>query len=524
MKPYFLVEYAILDGVKVPIAGEVEDDSNYLSIIVGKNGAGKSRILLNIVSGITINSRLPVFEDDVVPEKYIFRIRNNSMNYNGPSHVIGASYIALGHKNEFWPKNSGNGYHEYKFINKTSPASVICVSNSFFHKFPSDETWPLDHRRLRRSESNIYKNLCLTEINVKSRQARSPINSMFFLQGLIKALVEDQYSLTNTLEMLHSFGEYDGVELSFHLFERLCVFELNEYNSSVEKFRDSLTFHEVFRSGGDDELRNIMDKIKLFLELTGYKENVRRIFPIDDLENPDDYNSYQGRFKHRTCVYKYSFYMNGKGDSSVISDEVRELMVFLNSYGLLIVTDIHFKKSSMSIPLKDLSSGELNILASLILINSEIKDCSVVLIDEPEINLHPKWQEEVIPTLMNCFSHVSGCHFIIATHSPLVASSVKEKNSSVIIIGEDKEKPLIVPGRTIKGRSSDFQLFYTLKYPGPHNEYLIRRLLTIIAKRKNGRDISHEDVLFINDVSDLLIDVEEGDKVKYLLAQAVALI
>ncbi|HBQ5098705.1 TPA: AAA family ATPase, partial [Klebsiella variicola] len=200
------------------------------------------------------------------------------------------------------------------------------------------------------------------------------------------------------------------------------------------------------------------------------------------------------------------------------------LIVYLNSYGLLIVTDVSFIKSSVSIPIKNLSSGELNVLTSLILINSEIKDCSVVLIDEPEINLHPKWQEEIIPTLMGCFSHITGCHFIIATHSPLVASSVKENNSSVIIIDEDKENSLIVPGRVIKGRSSDFQLFYTLKYPGPHNEYLIRRLLTIIAKRKKGIDISHEDVLFIKDASDLLIDREEGDKVKYLLAQALALI
>ncbi|HCM5779675.1 TPA: ATP-binding protein [Klebsiella variicola subsp. variicola] len=219
-----------------------------------------------------------------------------------------------------------------------------------------------------------------------------------------------------------------------------------------------------------------------------------------------------------------SFFVDEKGENSSLSDELRELVCYFNGYGLLTVKDVSFFKSSMSIPLYSLSSGELNVLTTLTLINSEIKDSSLILIDEPEINLHPKWQEEIIPTLLNSFSHISGCHFIIATHSPLIAASIKENNSSVVIIGDNRNDTIILPGSKIKGQSSDFQLFYTLKHPGPHNEYLIRKLLTIIAKRKNGMDISHEDVLFINDVSDLLIDADEGDKVKYLLAQALALI
>jgi len=527
MRPYFLVKSAILDGAEVPISGEIEDDSNYLSIIVGKNGTGKSRTLLNIVSSILINSRLPVFDNATLPEFYTFRIYNESRLNNEFSNMIGATYISNGNENKFWPKAKGNEYYDYSFINKTTPERIICISNSFFHKFPSSESWPLDHRRLRREEGDIYKNLCLSELYVKDRRANSAIKNMYFFQALINALVKSRNSLDNSLKMLNSFGDYDGVELSFHLYERLSVFELNEYNLSVERFRDSLAFQEAFNERReDDELRELMAKVQLFIELTDYKNNVRvrKLFYIDESEKPDLYNSFQYCFEQKQYVSKFSFYMEGRGESSVISEELSDLIVYLNSYGLLSVTDVSFIKSSVSIPLKNLSSGELNILSSLVLINSEIKDRSVVLIDEPEINLHPKWQEEVIPMLMNCFSHITGCHFIIATHSPLIASSVQESNSSVIIIDEVRENSLIVPGRVIKGRSSDFQLFYTLKHPGPHNEYLIRRLLTIIAKRKNGRDISHKDVLFINDVSDLLIDIEEGDKVKYLLAQALALI
>ena len=46
----------------------------------------------------------------------------------------------------------------------------------------------------------------------------------------------------------------------------------------------------------------------------------------------------------------------------------------------------------------------------------------VVLIDEIELHLHPKWQREIIPALTRTFPN---CQFIITTHSPQVISEVK---------------------------------------------------------------------------------------------------
>lgn len=44
--------------------------------------------------------------------------------------------------------------------------------------------------------------------------------------------------------------------------------------------------------------------------------------------------------------------------------------------------------------MKELSSGELSVLLSILKINSEIEENSVVLIDEPEVSLHPAWQKK----------------------------------------------------------------------------------------------------------------------------------
>lgn len=524
MKPYFLVKYSVLDGFEIPISGGRVDESNYLSVIVGKNGSGKSRVLYNIAMSIAINSSLKWYGDEASGDYQFYDLRSFFWEKNYLPKLIGVSYESNGEKSLFWPCGESKQDYSYRYINKTPPANIICVSSSFFHKFPSTNEWPLSERPLRKNDEDIYINLCMTEINKKNGY-HGGRGSNVFGKGLMKSLLMNKDSLSNTLKMLRNYGGYDGVDVSFCFNDQLHLFKLNEYNYSVEDFRDSLNsmdFRDLNIS--DEESCEIMNKIIIFMELVNYKELLKDERFHQEAEEIDYIFTFQHQFKRKPHGVNMSFFVDEKGENSSLSDELRELVYYFNGYGLLTVKDVSFFKSSMSIPLYSLSSGELNVLTTLTLINSEIKDSSLILIDEPEINLHPKWQEEIIPTLLNSFSHISGCHFIIATHSPLIAASIKENNSSVVIIGDNGNDTIILPGSKIKGQSSDFQLFYTLKHPGPHNEYLIRKLLTIIAKRKNGMDISHEDVLFINDVSDLLIDADEGDKVKYLLAQALALI
>ncbi|MGR2836454.1 AAA family ATPase, partial [Vibrio vulnificus] len=62
------------------------------------------------------------------------------------------------------------------------------------------------------------------------------------------------------------------------------------------------------------------------------------------------------------------------------------------------------------------SSGEQCLALMLLGIASQIEDGSLICIDEPEISLHPEWQEEFIPLLESLFSNYTGCHFLIATH------------------------------------------------------------------------------------------------------------
>ena len=50
---------------------------------------------------------------------------------------------------------------------------------------------------------------------------------------------------------------------------------------------------------------------------------------------------------------------------------------------------------------------------------------AVVLIDEIELHLHPRWQQRILPDLMNTFPNAQ---FVVSTHSPQVLSTIQPKH------------------------------------------------------------------------------------------------
>jgi len=63
----------------------------------------------------------------------------------------------------------------------------------------------------------------------------------------------------------------------------------------------------------------------------------------------------------------------------------------------------------------------------------------VVLIDEIELHLHPRWQRDIIPALKKTFPN---CQFIVTTHSPQVISHVHPEG--VFILERNEEEGLFV--------------------------------------------------------------------------------
>jgi predicted ATP-binding protein involved in virulence len=92
------------------------------------------------------------------------------------------------------------------------------------------------------------------------------------------------------------------------------------------------------------------------------------------------------------------------------------------------------KKQGEEISFNQLSDGEKCLLAMvgdlarrLAIANpgleNPLQGSGIVLIDEIELHLHPKWQRMIIPGLVRTFPN---CQFIVTTHSPQVLGEVKD--------------------------------------------------------------------------------------------------
>jgi predicted ATP-binding protein involved in virulence len=123
---------------------------------------------------------------------------------------------------------------------------------------------------------------------------------------------------------------------------------------------------------------------------------------------------------------------------------------FLPGYsGLRLGGDDHrqlwIDRGESSIPVRQLSDGERGTLALVLDLTRRLAQANpnlsdpgaeagaVVLIDEIDLHLHPKWQRQIIHNLRAAFPR---CQFVVTTHSPQVIGEVEHDRIQVIAAGQ----------------------------------------------------------------------------------------
>lgn len=132
-----------------------------------------------------------------------------------------------------------------------------------------------------------------------------------------------------------------------------------------------------------------------------------------------------------------------EGFKKLVSIIMRD-MVELDYYPTIsysrVLEDIVYSDKDRTLPISCLSAGyqsllwmTMNIAYRMALLNPGKSDfersAGIVLIDELDMHLHPKWQWKVLSMLRAAFPNVQ---FIIATHSPIIISSCKDGKLTLI--------------------------------------------------------------------------------------------
>ncbi|WHL17958.1 AAA family ATPase [Stenotrophomonas acidaminiphila] len=95
--------------------------------------------------------------------------------------------------------------------------------------------------------------------------------------------------------------------------------------------------------------------------------------------------------------------------------------------------EFFLRKNGEVFPLIQASSGELTLIATYAFLATRMEEGAVILVDEPENSLHPRWQSEYCDRLFDLF-HLYEPSIFLASHSPLIVSGAESKSIATRIV------------------------------------------------------------------------------------------
>ena len=405
--------------------------SNLFTIIVGKNGTGKSRMLRSVVTNI-------------------LREHVDLSNFVKDSSQLATS--------------------ESEGVVKATrtPTKIICVSTSPFDKFP--------YLR-RRGNIPYYSYLGLRGLPSMNL---GPAYMSRIIYTLIEAASKNAGQAAAITDVLDYLG-YDGAILAtFSVTSTKLLEQIDNPVAArqiIEEYlgRSATTFNA--------DLQTQLTAL-LSVNPTEFRRVVKSAIRLSS-----------GTTRSKIEVHLGAF---GAAVNHVSEIDPQDIAL-LGRYGLLKLREVvlHKKESGQPFRMSELSSGEQSVIMGLLGIGSQIEDGALICIDEPEICLHPEWQERYIQLLSRIFSNFRGCHFIVATHSPQIVAQLPDKNCFVM----QMEDGVAHPASDFASRSVDYQLALVFKAPGFKNEYLSRIAINTFAKvgKLRAFDQESEDSLRLLD-------------------------
>ena len=115
---------------------------------------------------------------------------------------------------------------------------------------------------------------------------------------------------------------------------------------------------------------------------------------------------------------------------------------------------ISWKQDDVELSLDRLSEGEKQLLLSEGLCSTLNSKNILLLMDEPDVSLHPKWQREFIPNIREVWQ--KDAMAVITTHSPNIVSSLKANELKLIRDGQIVTKNPNYIGKTAEDILMDY--------------------------------------------------------------------
>jgi len=151
----------------------------------------------------------------------------------------------------------------------------------------------------------------------------------------------------------------------------------------------------------------------------------------------------------------------------------------LRKLKLLKNLNIYLKtKKRKEISIRHATSGQLTLFATVFFLATNVREGSIVLIDEPENSLHPQWQKDFIETIEFALGY-NNTSIAIATHSPLLVSGAlesSERDISVFQVDNNRFNELDIKHKDDVSESVEEILWQAFQTLTPANHFLSQNL------------------------------------------------
>ncbi|MFS9016344.1 AAA family ATPase [Streptococcus cristatus] len=366
-----------------------EEDSNYYTVLIGENGVGKTKIFEKIISDL----------DKI-------NINDSEIKILGSCEkVIFSTYTLFNRRLPYYYR-----YGRIYTSNFNSSSIVSEVSQLYFEQL-------LNVDKNKEKIFNETMNLISKVLSVES----SPKIDVSVLSGMKYELLNQKViksDIKNINELLYNRLEY--IPLNF-----LENFE-NKIDRTINNSIDGKSKNFRMLKKYSNRIQTKSTEQSYLLEYCYHSLLSLKLMLMDNRERNQYLATKQNLYSLDTLIEVYKEYFNLT--SSAALEVIKNDFKLLDYFGIPFASDLSFNQLGKKVDegklITQFSSGEFAFLARLLELAANISRNSLVLIDEPETFLNPKWVFEFVNFLKTVFKNMD-CHFIIASQSPFVVGSVK---------------------------------------------------------------------------------------------------
>ncbi len=246
----------------------------------------------------------------------------------------------------------------------------------------------------------------------------------------IEAMIKNIENILNV--DLEKYLKYFSDNISGHLFKDNinCMIDNDNKEATIQVniVQDNFTLKYI-----DNETSNMPD-LKYWNYNTHYLKNWSM---LDLINNSENYLLEQWKFYLTEKINQdnhISQYEEKQKNNKRIKEQIQQIVKGKLQDNVFSGFTFYSEELKADIPIANVAEGMKNILViQKLLDNGWLDENSVLLLDEPETNLHPEWQI-VLAKIIVLIQKVIGCKIVINSHSPYFIRAIEVSSADEEIL------------------------------------------------------------------------------------------